>query len=136
MTYNTAASTTVMATIRMVAITGDTAASSFLMIVFIACVLLVLASRRGPRGLLDRATIAPQQVERVRGGRRRQREVVARHAEVVTWVHGLLAADVGPVDPVDHRVDGHRREQSTRRRHGDRGAGIAKIGRASCRERA
>src|SRR2546426_2084207 len=54
---------------------------------------------RRPRRLLDRASIAPQQVERVRGGCRRQREVVARHAEVVTWVHGLLAADVGPVDP-------------------------------------
>src|SRR5881396_1948508 len=34
MTYNTAASTTVMATIRMVAITGDTAASSLRMTLF------------------------------------------------------------------------------------------------------
>src|SRR2546421_563798 len=34
MTYSTAASTTVMATIRMVAITGDTAASSFRMMLF------------------------------------------------------------------------------------------------------
>src|SRR2546430_17422509 len=33
-TYSTAASTTVMATIRMVAITGDTAASSFRMMLF------------------------------------------------------------------------------------------------------
>src|SRR5437667_12720361 len=104
MTYNTAASTTVMATIRMVAITGDTAASSFLMMVFIACVLLVLASRRGPRGLLDRASIAPQLAERVRGGCRRQREVVARPAEGVTWGHGVLAGDVGPVGRVDARV--------------------------------
>src|SRR5438046_10432625 len=112
MTYNTAASTTVMATIRMVAITGDTAASSFLMMVFIACVLLVLASQRGPRGLLVRASIAPQLVERVRGGCRRPREVVAGHAEVVTWVHGLLAPGVGPVDPDDHRLCRHHREPS------------------------
>src|SRR5437773_3318511 len=67
MTYNTAASTTVMATIRMVAITGDTAASSFLMTLFIACVFLVLVSPRAPRGLLDRASIPPQRVRRVRG---------------------------------------------------------------------
>src|SRR3989442_5371857 len=33
-TYSTAASTTVIATIRMVAITGDTAASSFRMMLF------------------------------------------------------------------------------------------------------
>src|SRR5438046_9184970 len=102
MTYNTAASTTVMATIRMVAITGDTAASSFLMMVFIACVLLVLASRRAPRGLLDRASIAPQQVERGRGGCRRQRDVAARHAAGVSWGHCLLSADGGPAAPVDH----------------------------------
>src|SRR5438552_16467672 len=99
MTYNTAASTTVMATIRMVAITGDTAASSFLMMVFIACVLLVLASRRGPRCLLDRASIGPQQVERVRTGCRHQRDVLARPAEDVTRAHGLLDVDVAPVHP-------------------------------------
>src|SRR5207249_8289277 len=34
MTYNTAASTTVIATMRMVAMTGDTAASSFRMTLF------------------------------------------------------------------------------------------------------
>src|SRR5437773_3296714 len=80
MTYNTAASTTVMATIRMVAITGDTAASSFLMTVFIVYVLLVVASARGPRGVLGRASIAAQRVELVRTGCRRQGDVVDRPA--------------------------------------------------------
>src|SRR5213080_5417850 len=92
MTYNTAASTTVIATMRMVAMTGDTAASSLRMTLFMVLSLLVLASRRRPRSRLDRAAIAPQQVERVARGCR-QGDVVPGHPELVARVHGLLAAD-------------------------------------------
>src|SRR5438128_6344503 len=50
-TYSTAASTTVMATIRMVAITGDTAASSLRMMLFMvlsSCGLRRRSGRGGP----------------------------------------------------------------------------------------
>src|SRR5947207_253498 len=122
MTYNTAASTTVIATMRMVAMTGDTAASSLRMTLFMVLSLLVLASRRRPRSRLDRAAIAPQQVERVARGSR-QSDVVPGHPELVARVYGLLAADVGPVDPIGRRADRHAHKLSPRGRHGDRGSG-------------
>src|SRR3990172_9009334 len=50
MTYNTAASTTVMATIRMVAITGDTACSSFRMMAFMVLSFLRLSPPGGGGG--------------------------------------------------------------------------------------
>src|SRR5439155_9216426 len=63
MTYNTAASTTVIATMRMVAMTGDTAASSLRMTLFMVFCFLVVASGRLPPGRLDLFNIAPLQVK-------------------------------------------------------------------------
>src|SRR5439155_909805 len=82
---------------------------------------------RRPRRGLDRASIAPQQVERELRGRG-QRDVGARHAEVVARVHSLLAADVGPVDPVVRRAYGNRHvvvNARSERRHGECSTGRA-----------
>src|SRR5439155_2937597 len=54
MTYNTAASTTVIATMRMVAMTGDTAASSLRMTLFMVYSLLVVFAPRLRPGRLSR----------------------------------------------------------------------------------
>src|SRR5438874_10461336 len=67
MTYNTAASTTVIATMRMVAMTGDTAASSLRMTLFMVLSFLVLVSRSRPTGGLYLVDIARLQVKRVAG---------------------------------------------------------------------
>src|SRR5437667_4917288 len=78
MTYNTAASTTVMATIRMVAITGDTAASSLLMTLFMAYFFLVAFAAMAGRGLLRRESIGGQYVALITSAYRSHVDVVAR----------------------------------------------------------